>query len=210
MDISIKQFVTNFKIYFKTMKNILLIFFFSIFSFGAHGKSLNVIKFTCEYSPDLITTKQKNIDSTENQELDRQRICSIFYCNDFVEVNISNSNADGKDEYRLRNSWFNHQGILIDEFKITKKKVVIDTYVSQSYFLESYVIDRVTGKTKRTFYRFDDSEYYYDIKKIEKDINEKQSNFDKKKVSIKTLKSYSVEPKEIFYFEGICLEGTGV
>ena len=32
----------------------------------------------------------------------------------------------------------------------------------------------------------------------------------KKKVSIKTLKSYSVEPKEIFYFEGICLEGTGV
>ena len=99
---------------------------------------------------------------------------------------------------------------MIDELNITKKKVVIDTYVSQSYFLESYVIDRVTGKTKRTFYRFDDSEYYYDIKKIEKDINEKQSNFDKKKVSIKTLKSYSVEPKEIFYFEGICLEGTGV
>ena len=85
MDISIKQFVTNFKIYFKTMKNILLIFFFLIFSFGAHGKSLNVVKFTCEYSPNLITTKQKNIDSTENQELDRQRICSIFYCNDFVD-----------------------------------------------------------------------------------------------------------------------------
>ena len=112
---------------------------------------MNVIKFTCEYSPDLITTNKKILTPTENQELDRQRICSIFYCNDFVEVNISNSNADGKDEYRLRNSWFNHQGILIDEFKITKKKVVIDTYVSQSYFLESYVIDRVTGKQKGLF-----------------------------------------------------------
>ena len=63
-------------------------------------------------------------------------------------INISNSNADGKDEYRLRNSWFNHQGILIDEFKITKKKVVIDTYVSQSYFLESYVIDKLQEKQK--------------------------------------------------------------
>ena len=167
---------------------------------------MNVVKFTCEYSPNLITTKQKNIDSTENQELDRQRICSIFYCNDFVEVNISNSNADGKDEYRLRNSWFNHQGILIDEFKITKKKVVIDTYVSQSYFLESYVIDRVTGKTKRTFYRFDDSEYYYDIKKIEKDINEKQSNFDKKKYQLKLSNHILLNPRKYFILKEFVLK----
>ena len=39
----------------------------------------------------------------------------------------------GKMNTDLRNSWFNHQGILIDEFKITKKKVVIDTYVSMNH-----------------------------------------------------------------------------
>ena len=190
-------------------KNLLIIFFLT-FSFEIQGKSLNLVKFTCEYSPDLIKKEQKNINSIDGQEFDRQRICSIFNCNDFVEVNVSNSNSDNIDEYRLRNSWFNHQGILIDEFKITNKNVIIDTYVSQSYFLESYTINRITGKTKRTFYRFDDSEFYYDIKKIEKDMSKKLSNFDKKKISLNMLKSNSVEPKEIFYFEGICLEGTGV
>ncbi len=192
------------------MKKNLLIIFYLFVSFEIQGKSLNVVKFTCEYSPDLIKIEQKNINSNDNQEFDRQRICSIFYCNDFVEVNVSNSISDNRDEYRLRNSWFNHQGILIDEFKITNKNLIIDTYVSQSYFLESYTINRITGKTKRTFYRFDDSEFYYDIKKIEKDMSKKLSNFDKKKISLNMLKSNSVEPKEIFYFEGICLEGTGV
>lgn len=210
MVISIKYIAVNINIYFKTMKKNLLIIFFLIFSFEIQGKSLNVIKFTCEYSPDLIKIEQKNINTNDGQEFDRQRICSLFNCNDFIEVNVSNSKSGNVDEYRLRNSWFNHQGILIDEFEITNKHVIIDTFVSQSYFLESYTINRITGKTKRTFYRFDDTEFYYNIKKIEEDMSKKLSSFDKRKISIKMLKSYSVEPKETFYFEGICLEGTGV
>lgn len=190
------------------LKNIFL-FLILFASFEAYSKTTNVLKLSCEYDPKLIKKQTTNIDSSESNKLDTVQICKSLYCKDIVEVNKDNKPND-EAEYRLRNSWFNHQGILLDDFLITENTISINTFVSQAYFLESYLIDRVTGKTKRTFYRFDDSEYYYDIKKIEKDINEKQSNFDKKKVSIKTLKSYSVEPKEIFYFEGICLEGTGV
>ena len=50
-------------------KNLLIIFFLT-FSFEIQGKSLNLVKFTCEYSPDLIKKEQKNINSIDGQEFD--------------------------------------------------------------------------------------------------------------------------------------------
>ena len=89
--------------------------------------------------------------------------------------------------------------------------ISINTFVSQAYFLESYLIDRVTGKTKRTFYRFDNPDFFYNINKLEKSKNNKRSLFNEKgKLSLKTIESLSLEPWEIFYFEGKCLEGTGL
>ena len=94
---------------------------------------------------------------------------------------------------------------------MTENRITINTFVSQAYFLESYLIDRVTGKTERTFYRFDDPEFFYNIKKLEKSVTSDRPLFNKNgKLSLKTLKSFSLEPWEIFYFEGRCLEGTGV
>ena len=88
---------------------------------------------------------------------------------------------------------------------------MINTFVSQAYFLESYMIDRVTGKTKRTFYRFDDPDFFYNIKKLQENSKIDQPVFNKKgKLSLKTINSCSLEPWEIFYFEGKCLEGSGV
>ena len=90
-----------------------------------------------------------------------------------VEVNVDETIADNKNKYRLRNSWFNHQGILIDDFTMTKNIVTINTFVSQAYYLESYIIDRLTGKTKRTFYKFDYYELLEDINKIESDTEKR-------------------------------------
>ena len=84
---------------------------------------------------------------------------------------------------------------------------MINTFVSQAYFLESYMIDRVTGKTKRTFYRFDDPDFYNINFKENSKID--QPVFNKKgKLSLKTINSFSLEPWETFYFEGKCLEGS--
>ena len=79
----------------------------------------------------------------------------MFGCKDTVEVNKYNSLSENRMEYRLRNSWFNHQGILLDDYIEEDSIITINTFVSQAYFLESYYINRTTGKTKRTFYKFE-------------------------------------------------------
>ena len=191
------------------IKNIFL-FLILFTSFEAYSKTTNVLKLSCEYDPKLIKKKTTNIDSSESTILDTVQICKSLYCKDIVEVHKDNKPND-ETEYRLRNSWFNHQGILLDDFLITENTISINTFVSQAYFLESYLIDRVTGKTKRTFYRFDDPDFFFNIKKIEKNATSDSPLFNEKgKLSLKTIKSFSLEPWEIFYFEGKCLEGVGL
>ena len=179
-------------------------------SFEVHAETTNVLKLSCEYDPNLIKKKTTNIDSFENEKLNTQQICKSLHCKDVVEVH-KDKRSNTEAEFRLRNSWFNHQGILLDDFLITENTISINTFVSQAYFLESYLIDRVTGKTKRTFYRFDNPDFFYNINKLEKSKNNKSSLFNEKgKLSLKTIESFSLEPWEIFYFEGKCLEGIGL
>ena len=191
------------------LKNIFL-FLILFASFEAFSNTTNVLKLSCEYDPKLIKKQTTNIHTSESNKLDTVQICKSLYCKDIVEVNKDNKPND-EAEYRLRNSWFNHQGILLDDFLITENTISINTFVSQAYFLESYLIDRVTGKTKRTFYRFDDPDFFFNIKKIEKNATSDSPLFNEKgKLSLKTIKSFSLEPWEIFYFEGKCLEGVGL
>ena len=179
-------------------------------SLEVHAETTNVLKLSCEYDPNLIKKKTTNIDSFKNEKLDIQQICKSLHCKDVVEVHKDNK-SNTETEYRLRNSWFNHQGILLDDFLMTEKSISINTFVSQAYFLESYLIDRVTGKTKRTFYRFDNPDFFYKIKNLEKSKLSKRPLFNEKgKLSLKTIKYFSLEPWEIFYFEGKCLEGIGL
>ena len=132
------------------MKSLLYITIVTLAFSSAGGNPKNIIKFECEYDPNLIEKKQKNISSNYKKKLDSREICKKFKCKDVVEVNVDKTIAGDKNKYRLRNSWFNHQGILIDHFTMTKNIVTINTFVSQAYYLESYMINRSTGKTKRT------------------------------------------------------------
>ena len=188
-----------------------LILFITLFSaFDVHGKTTNILKLSCEYDPNLIKKETKNIDSLKLEKLNTSKICKSFSCKDIVEVNKDNK-SNGEEEYRLRNSWFNHQGILLDDFVITENTISINTFVSQAYLLESYLIDRVTGKTKRTFFRFGDPEFFYNLNKLEKSATPDKPLFNKKgKLSLKTIEFFSLKPWEIYYFEGTCLEGTAM
>ena len=97
---------------------------------------------------------------------------------------------NGETEYRLRNSWFNHQGILLDDFLMTEKKITINTFVSQAYFLDSYKIDRITGKTQRTIYRFDDPDFF-NLRKLQENTSTDCPLFNNKgKLSLKIIKSF--------------------
>jgi len=192
----------------KSLLNIIIFIF--VFS-ETNSSSSNVIKFECVYDPKLIEKKQKNISFNNEQKLNSLEICKKFKCKDVVEVNVEKTINGSKSKYRLRNSWFNHQGILIDDFIITKNIVTINTFVSQAYYLESYVINRSTGKTKRTFYKFDYYELLEDINKIENDTNKKISLYNKNgKISLKTLKLFNLIPQKKIIFEGKCMEGIGV
>jgi hypothetical protein len=195
------------------LKYILRKFSFFIILFATsevYGKSTNVLKLSCEYDPNLIKKETKNVDSLAIEKLDTMQICRSYNCKDIVEVNAEEK-SKGNAEYRMRNSWFNHQGILLDDFLITENTISIVTFVSQAYFLESYIIDRVTGKAKRTFFRFDDPEFFDKIRELgNSNKNDKPFFNEKGKLSLKTIKSFSLKPRETFYFEGKCLEGTGV
>lgn len=189
----------------------LFIMIISLVCFEVESKSSEALKLSCEYNQDLIKKEKKNIGLLENEKLDIFQICNFFGCKDTVEILKNTNKFNNESEYRLKNSWFNHQGILLDEFLITEKSITITSFVSQAYFLESYVIDRTSGKTKRTFYRFDDPDFFYNINKLQKEKPSNRSLYnDKGKLSLKTLNFFSLEPSEVFYFEGKCLEGTGV
>lgn len=186
-----------------------IIFFFA-FS-GTNSNSSNIIKFECEYDPNLIEKKQKNVNFNKKQKLDLKEICKKFKCKDVVEVNVEKAITGDKNKYRLRNSWFNHQGIMIDDFIMTKNSVTINTFVSQAYYLESYKINRSTGKTKRTFYKFDYYEILEDINKIESETNQKITLYNENgKISLKTITLFNLKPQKKIIFEGKCMEGIGV
>ena len=177
----------------------------------AEGSPKNIIKFECEYDPNLIVKKQKNISFNNTKKVDSREICKKFKCKDVVEVNVDKTIASDKNKYRLRNSWFNHQGILIDDFTMTENIVTINTFISQAYYLESYIIDRSTGKTKRTFYKFDYYELLEDINKIESDTMQKISLYNENgKISLKTLTLFNLKPQKKITFEGKCMEGIEV
>ena len=177
----------------------------------AGGNSKNIIKFECQYDPNLIVKKQRNISFNNTKKVDSREICKKFKCKDVVEVNFDKTIASDKNKYRLRNSWFNHQGILIDDFTMTKNIVTINTFVSQAYYLESYMIDRSTGKTKRTFYKFDYYELLEDINKIENNTKKRIRLYNENgKISLKTLTSFNLKPQKKIIFEGKCMEGIGI
>lgn len=181
----------------------LFISIYLLVSFEVNSKSLNVLKLFCEYEPELIKKIQKNKGFIDERNLNRSKICITFGCKDIIEIN--KYNILSKDEYRLKNSWFNHQGILLDDFLITDNTITINTFVSQAYFLESYLINRGTGETKRTFFRFDDSEFVYNINKLKEDKKNKIPLYNEKgKISFKTLESLSLGPWETIFFEGKC------
>ena len=189
--------------------NYIIIFFFAFY--GTNSNSFNIIKFECEYDPNLIEKKQKNVNFNNKQKLDLKEICKKFKCKDVVEVNVEKAITGDKNKYRLRNSWFNHQGIMIDDFIMTKDSVTINTFVSQAYYLESYKINRSNGKTKRTFYKFDYYEILEDINKIESETNKKITLYNENgKISLKTITLFNLKPQKKIIFEGKCMEGIGV
>ena len=193
------------------MKKIIIILIVLLINFELKSEPKNVLKLSCEYDPNLIRKKQKNIGFLKSTDLDRTQICRMFGCKDTVEVKRYNSLSENRMEYRLRNSWFNHQGILLDDYIEEESIITINTFVSQAYFLESYYINRTTGKTKRTFYKFDHPQFFNQIQKLENENSKNFSLYNKKgKISLKTLKAYSLDPWETIYFEGKCLSGTGV
>ena len=193
------------------MKYFLNIIFFALVFYETNSSSQNILKFECKYDPNSIVIKQKDGNLLKNLDFNKVKICKKFNCKDEVEITVSNFVSKNKNEYRLKNLWFNHQGILLDEFSMTKKSVSINTDVSQAYYLESYLINRVNGKTKRTIYKFDYYELLEDKKKIEKQTNKKIRLFNEiGKISFDTIKLFNSKPQKKLIFEGKCLEGTGV
>jgi len=194
----------------RIMKKLFLMTIFFL-CFEVESKTSNALKLSCEYNQNLIKKEQKGIGFLEYEKLDIFQICKFFGCKDTVEIHKHDNVSNNEIEYRLKNSWFNHQGILLDEFLVTEKSITIITFVSQAYFLDSYDIDRVTGKTQRTIYRFDDPDFFFNLRKLQENASTDRPLFNKKgKLSLKTIKSFSLEPWETFYFEGKCFEGTGV
>ena len=175
----------------------------------AYSNPKNVLKLACEFDPDLIRKEINGIGFIENDKIDNKQICKNLGCKDYIEVN-QYSLSNSENEYRLRNSWFNHQGILLDEYKTVKDKITINTFVSQAYYLESYTINKITGETKRSFYSFNDPKFFNAISKLEANTKNVPLYNKKGKLSLKTLESFSLKPKEIFHFEGQCFKGLPV
>ena len=178
-------------------------------SSNAYTNPKNVLKLTCEFDPSLIKKEINEIGFVENDKINNQQICKNLGCKDFIEVN-QYSLSNSENEYRLRNSWFNHQGILLDEYKTVKDIITINTFVSQAYYLESYTINKITGETKRSFYSFNDPKFFNAISKLEANTKNVPLYNKKGRLSMKTLESFSLKPKETFHFEGKCYKGLPV
>ena len=191
------------------MRKIIAILICLFMSNNAYTNPKNVLKLSCEFDPNLIRKEQNDVGFVENDKIDNKQICESLGCKDFIEVNqykISKS----ENEYRLRNSWFNHQGILLDDYSTIKDTITINTFVSQAYYLESYTINKITGETKRSFYSFNDPKFFNAVRELEAS-SQNVPLFNKKgKLSLKTLESFSLKPKEIFHFEGKCHKGLPV
>ena len=191
------------------MIKIILVFVFTTLYMGTESKADDVVKFKCKFDQNLIQQEDKNVGFLKKEKIDRSKICQLLACEDTLEVFESKSNF--KNMFRLRNFWFNHQGILLDDYSVNKNIVSIRTFLSQAYFLESYLINKNTGQAKRTFYRFNDPDFYYKIKKIEESSTNKLQFYNEQgKISLKSLNLHSLEPAEVFYFEGECYQGVGV
>ena len=191
------------------MIKIFLVFVFTTLYMETESKADDVVKFKCKFDQNLIKQEDKNVGFLKKEKIDRSKICQLLACEDTLEV--IEFKSDTKNTFRLRNSWFNHQGILLDDYSVNKNIVSIRTFLSQAYFLESYLINKNTGKAKRLFYRFNDPEFYYKIKKIEESSTNKLPFFNEQgKISLKSLNLYSLEPAEVFHFEGECYQGIGV
>ena len=189
------------------MKKLLILLYCLFASSNAYTNPKNVLKLTCEFDPSLIKKEINEIGFVDNDKINNKQICKNLGCKDFIEVN-QYSLSNSEYEYRLRNSWFNHQGILLDEYKTVKDKITINTFVSQAYYLESYTINKITGETKRSFYSFNDPKFFNDIKKLETNTKSEVPLYNKKgKLSLKTLESFSLKPRAIFHFEGKCYKG---
>ena len=191
------------------MKKLLILLYCVFASSNAYTNPKNVLKLTCEFDPSLIKKEINEIGFVENDKINNQQICKNLGCKDFIEVN-QYSLSNSENEYRLRNSWFNHQGILLDEYKTVKDIITINTFVSQAYYLESYTINKITGETKRSFYSFNDPKFFNAISKLEANTKNVPLYNKKGKLSLKTLELFSLKPKEIFYFEGKCYKGLPV
>ena len=178
-------------------------------SSNAYTNPKNVLKLTCEFDPSLIKKEINEIGFVENDKINNQQICKNLGCKDFIEVNQYSLSNSG-NEYRLRNSWFNHQGILLDEYKTFKDIITFNTFVSQAYYLESYTINKITGEAKRSFYSFNDPKFFNAISKLVANKKNVPLYNKKGKLSLKTLESFSLKPKEIFHFEGQCYKGLPV
>ena len=189
------------------MKKLLILLYCLFASSNAYTNPKNVLKLTCEFDPSLIKKEINEIGFVENDKINNQQICKNLGCKDFIEVNQYNI-SKSENEYRLRNSWFNHQGILLDDYSTVKDTITINTFVSQAYYLESYTINKITGETKRSFYSFNDPKFFNDIKKLETNTKSKVPLYNEKgKLSLKTLELFSLKPKAIFHFEGKCYKG---
>ena len=127
----------------------------------------------------LEVKKSKDLGIVENEKLNIPQICKSFSCTDKIEIKEYINETSGEIKYRLRNNWFNHQGIILDNFLKTKDSITITTFESQAYFLESYFIDRETGNTKRKIYRFDDTVFLSKIKELEKDFSKDKPIYNK-------------------------------
>ena len=191
------------------MKKLLILLYCLFASSNAYTNPNNVLKLTCEFDPSLIKKEINEIGFVENDKINNQQICQNLGCKDFIEV-IQYSLSNSENEYRLRNSWFNHQGILLDEYKTVKDTITINTFVSQAYYLESYTINKITGKTKRSFYSFNDPKFFNAINELKTSTKNIQLYNEKGKLSLKTIELFSLKPKEIFHFEGRCYKGLPV
>ena len=108
-------------------------------SFEVRGETRNVLKLSCEYDPSLIKKTTINADSSGGEELNIQQICRSLNCKDIIEV-YKNDKSKNEDEYRLRNSWFNHQVILLDDFLLTDNTILINTFVSNIFIVYFFVV----------------------------------------------------------------------
>ena len=189
------------------MRKLVVILICLFMSNNAYTNPKNVLKLACEFDPDLIRKELNGIGFVENDKIDNKEICENLGCKDLIEVNQYNI-SKSENEYRLRNAWFNHQGILLDDYSTVKDTITINTFVSQAYYLESYTINKITGETKRSFYSFNDPKFFNDIKKLETNTKSKVPLYNEKgKLSLKTLELFSLKPKAIFHFEGKCYKG---